>query len=504
MEFEEAKKRSKSAFANQDLWRDLLEDAYFYSIPERNNFTRRTEGNEEDDLVYDETAPVALPKFANRMQRALFPDAEQWVNFKSGTEVGQDDEEQVNRDLEEYTNTFFDFFNQTNFYTEITPSFMDCAVSTGVIQIEEEAITSDKVATWINIPLNEIAFEKPLKGRLVNSWRRFKLELGVIKKKWPKAKIPQKLEEMIQKDPMKEEDLLMGHIEKDKKFSVVVFWDKHMLIEETFNTQRIIAFRLNAFPRETLGRGPAILALPVIRDLNVMQQLILENGAINVAGMYTARTDSVFNPYTFTVTAGGVIPVKSNDNSNPTIRRLENSGDLGMGQLIIEDKQESVRKAFFVDPLGDFSDPVRSATEQTMRMQEFLKDEGASIHRLRTELVEQVILSFVDILQSRGKLPSIKVDGKSIKIVHNTQLIRAEKQDEYNSLLTWLSAIGSSLGPEVLLGTVKVEEVPEGMAEMLGVSSRFLRDQAETAALVDTLRGALGEQANSEALPADQ
>lgn len=501
MDIQEAEKRCEKAFSNQSNWRDLLEDAYFYIVPERNNFTLKSQGEEEDNHVYDETAPVSAPKFANRMQRALFPADQEWVQFKAGEDIGEDEKERVNRELSLYTKRFFSFFNQTNFHTEINPALVDCSISTGVIQLEEEPLTSDKVCHWVNIPLNEIAFEKPVKGRLVNSWRKLKMECGKIQSKWPKAKIPQKLSEMITKDPNKEVELKMGHVKEDEKFNVYLYWEKEELFKETFNSQRIIPFRLNAFPGETFGRGPGILALPVIRDVNVIQQLIIENAAINVAGMYTAISDGIFNPYTFTVSAGGIIPVKSNNDQNPTLRRMENSGDLHMGQLIIEEKQDSIRKIFFVDPMGDLSDPVRSATEQTFRMQEFLKDQGAALFRMRTELVEPVVMAMADVLTSRGKLPNIKLDGKTLKIVHNTQLVQAEKQDDYQNLIQWLNGIIGTVGPEVMMGTVRIEDLPTGMAEMLGVDPKYIRDKAERAELVDRLRQAIGQ--NQAAVPAN-
>lgn len=498
MEAKEALKRCSAAFSNQNDWRDLLEDAYFYSVPERNNFTIKSPGDDERDQVYDPTAPLSLPKFANRLQRSMFPEAEEWVKFKAGSDVSEEDQASVDKSLEAFTKVFFSEFNQTNFYTEINPAFMDCGISTGVIQLEEEPFTSETPAYWINIPLDEIAFEKSLKGRLVNCWRKLKMEGGQIAGKWPKARIPQKLQEMITKDPNKDVDLIMGHIKNNKVFDVVLIWEKDILLKESFNTQRIIPFRLNAFPKETFGRGPGILALPVIRDVNTIQQLIIENAALNVAGMYTARSDSTFNPYTFTVSAGGIIPVSSNDNSNPTIKRLENSGDLYMGQLVIEEMQDAIRKAFFVDPMGDLSDPVRSATEQTIRMQEFLKDQGAAVGRLRTELVNPVVLAFIDVLKARGKLPKVKIDGKEVKILHNTQLVQAEKQDDYVALTNFLSGVAATLGPEVLMGTVKVEDVPEGMADMLGVSSRYLRDKTERAKIIQGLQQGLANEARQQ------
>ena len=216
--------------------------------------------------------------------------------------------------------------------------------------------------------------------------------------------------------------------------------------------------------------------------------------------MYTARSDGDFNPYTFSITAGGIIPVSSNDRSNPSIDKLPQAGDVGTGQIIIEEKQQSINKAFFVDPLGDITDPVRSATEQTMRMQEFLRDQGASIGRMRTELVNKVILACVDIAGSKGLLPKgIKVDGKQIKIVHNTVLTQAENQNDFQNLVTWMQTLIGLIPPEVVFASVKIEDLPKGMGEMLNIPVEYLRPNSEKQDLVNAAREVLSGQAQAAA-----
>lgn len=483
--------RRDKARADREQWRDLLGDAYDHVIPARNRFTNRTDGDEENSHLYDETAPLAIPRFANRLQRSLFPEGQQFAQFKAGDGFGEDEKKEVDGALEEYTRTFYSFFDNSNFHTEINPSLIDCGVSTGVIQVNEESFTGSHPFYFTNIPADEISFEKPVKGSLVNMWRRMKMCAETIKTTWPKAKIPQGLSKIIQKDPQQEVDIDIGQI-KEGKFSIYVLWEKNILIHEEFNTQRLIAFRLAAFPRETWGRGPAIQVLPAIRDANIIKQLILENAAIQVSGMWTSRSDGTFNPWTMTIEAGAVIPVGSNDNANPTLRKLDQSGDLHMGQIVLEDLQDAIRKAFFVDPMGDISDPIRSATEQTMRMQEFLKDQGAAIGRLRTELVETAVLAVVDILTSRGKLPKeVKVDGRQVKIIHNTTLTQAEQQEDYQTLMTWVQSIFSILPPEAAMGLIKIEELPRGTADMLGVSSKYVRTEAEQKQVAEEAAAAL-------------
>lgn len=493
------KKRLDKAKADRDQWRDILEEAYDYIVPSRNNFSNRTAGDEENTQIYDETAPLAIPRFANRIQRSLFPEGQEFVLFKSGSDIDEDDRQAVDDQLEEYAKAFYSDFNRSNFHTEINPSFIDCGISTGVIQINEEPISSDDLYYFTNIPLDEVVFEKPIKGQLVNVWRTLKITAERIKETWPKAKIPQQLAQLIQKSPLDDVDIAIGQIKENKEFHIYILWEDHVIQDMKYDTQRIIPFRLNAFPKETYGRGPGILVLPAIKDVNVIQQLTIENAAIQVAGMYTGRTDGVFNPYTFTIQAGGLIPVTSNDTSNPTLAKLPQAGDLSVSQIVIEERQDAIRKAFFVDPLGEISDPVRSATEQTMRMQEFLKDQGAAISRLRTELVEKVVLACVDIATKRGRLPKdIKVDGKSIKIEHNTPMIQAERQEDFQSLMSWMQSLITVMPQEAVMGTVKIEELPAGMAEMLNVSSKYVRSAAEREELVNQLRGAIEQQANTE------
>lgn len=484
-------KRLQKAKANRDLYRDLLEEAYDFIIPSRNNFSSRTEGDDENYHIYDETAPSAIPKFANRMQRSLFPESEEWVQFKAGVEVSEDDKEATDKGLEEYTKVFFSYFNRSNFHREINPSFIDCGISTGVIQIEEELPTSDNLYYFTSIPLDEIAFERPLKGELINMWRTFKMVAEKIPERWPRAKIPQELQKVIDKDPYCEVELSIGQIKEKDVFNIHLLWGKKELLKESFNYQKLIAFRLNAFPGETFGRGPGINLLPAIRDVNEIQRLTIENAAINVAGIYTARSDGVFNPWTAVIDAGSIWPVSSNDSSNPTVSRLPTAGDLGMGQIVIQEKQDAINKAFFTDPMGEISDPVRSATEQTMRMQEFLKDQGAAIGRLRSELVEKIVLGCVAIAQKRGKLPALKVDGREVKIIHNTSLVKAEKQEDYQNLMTWVSSIAQLVPPEALAGLIKIEELPKGMAEMLNVSARYLRTEAEQKQMMEAAQGAI-------------
>ncbi len=49
---------------------------------------------------------------------------------------------------------------------------------------------------------------------------------------------------------------------------------------------------------EIYGRGPVITALPDIKTLNKVKELVLKNASLAIAGVYTAADDGVLNPNT--------------------------------------------------------------------------------------------------------------------------------------------------------------------------------------------------------------
>ena len=101
MDIKQLQSRRDKAREDREQWRDLLEDAYDYTIPSRNKFTNKADGDEENSHLYDETATLAIPRFANRMQRSLFPEGQQFAQFKAGSDTPKDQKQPVDDALEE-------------------------------------------------------------------------------------------------------------------------------------------------------------------------------------------------------------------------------------------------------------------------------------------------------------------------------------------------------------------------------------------------------------------
>ena len=72
----------------------------------------------------------------------------------------------------------------------------------------------------------------------------------------------------------------------------------------------------------------------------------------------------------------------------------------------------------------------------------------------------------------------IKLNGRATKVVPTSPLAREQNINDLESAVQWLQIV-QSIGPEVLFGTVKVEDFAEWSAEKLGVDLKLARDKGE-------------------------
>lgn len=475
-------KRFKEAQTLFNQWRSLHQEAYDFAAPERETFRFRSPGQRKNRHVFDSTAVDGLETFANRIESSIVPPWQQWESFKAGSEIPKEEEEEVNKGLEKITDTFFNNLNHSNFSTEISQSFIDVGIGTGAILFEEEPFGADRVFRFTNIPLAELYPERPGSGPIESSWRLQEIDAGQIKVTWPDADLPPTLQKIAADKPQSKVKIVSGMLknEEDGKYWHVIIHEqtKHILFSQSFNTKRLIVFRWRVVPGEVYGRGPIIRMLPDIRTLNKVVEFFLGNAALQMSGIYTAVDDGVFNPHTVRIAPGTVIPVSSNNSSNPSLTALTPSGNIGIGLEFIERLQDRIEKGLFSNPLGDVTDSVKSATEQTIRLQEMLKDSGASFGRFKSELLEPLSVAGVDILSTRGLIPVIRVDGKEVTLRQESPLAKAEDLDDFQSSMTWFSTV-SQLPPEIVAGSVKVEDLPGYWAEKLNVPAKLIRTETE-------------------------
>jgi hypothetical protein len=423
----------------------------------------------------------------------MVPSWQEWIEYSPGDEIPEQEKDSIENQLEDATKIFFSHINHSNFSTEITPALTDLGIGTGAIMVEEGEFTDSDVLRFTNVPLSELYPETPVRGIIESSWRQQKIEAGQIKRLWPESVLPHELQNIADKKPETEIDILNGVLfnPKQRNYHQFIIHEKtkSVLFDQSFASKRLIVFRWHVQPGETFGRGPIMQVLSDIRTLNKVVEFTLKNGAIQMSGMYTGVDDGIFNPHTAVVSPGIILPVASNATNNPSLAALPRAGDLHLGSIIIENLQSNIKKALFSDPLGEVTDPVKSATEQMIRQQENLKQSGASFGRLFSELVEPLVEAVTDILAGRGKIPQIRVDGREVSIKQVSPLAKSQSLDDFQNSQVWFSTV-AQLPPEVVAASVKVEELPKYWQEQLGVPAALVRTEQEREEAANTIQQA--------------
>ena len=129
--------RYKNAQSIKDLWTPTFEECYEFSLPQRESFYSESIGRRRSDRIFDETAVVGVQEFASRLQAGIVPNYARWADLVAGSEIPANEQKEVNLMLDEVTEYVFEILQNSNFAQEVHETFLDCAVGTGVLLVEE-------------------------------------------------------------------------------------------------------------------------------------------------------------------------------------------------------------------------------------------------------------------------------------------------------------------------------------------------------------------------------
>ena len=505
---QDLKRREKQAFEHNTYWHDTLEDAYEYFLPNRNLFETEAVGQKKMDRIFDSTALEAIQQGASKLQENIAPIWSRWATFEPSLrvtkllETGQFDvsEEDIRRNLEEQAEVVFDFINRSNFATQFYEHALDLLIGTGTIRIDEDD-SDDMPIVFHAIPQKGIAFEESPYGNVETHWRRFKVKAKDLERKWKGFKPSPSMASRIKNKPEEMVSVSEGvvYLPKAKTYYGCLWCNKenHISWMQDFGTSSPwVTGRYSKVAGEVRGRGPALQALPDVKSLNKAKEFTLQKAAIDLAGMYTATDDGVTNPYNISISPGVVIPVGSNNSSNPSIQRLDTGANLQLSQFVISDLQMNIKKALFND-LRDPTGAVRSATEVAIESRELAKRIGSAFGRLQTEVLIPIIKRVVAILTRRGLIQPLQLDGRDIDIKFTSPLARSQDSEDILNVQQAVQFVLQNAGPDEAKIGFKLEDFGTWVAEKAGVPASLVRSDSEKQQIIQA--GAEAQQAGIEA-----
>lgn len=126
-----ALERFRHAKQLKEPWLSVFEECYEFAMPAKESMFIQAPAQRRTDKIFDETAVVGVQEFASRLQAGLIPTFTRWADLNAGTEVPEDQHQEVNAALDVVTNYVFEILQTSNFNQEIAESLLDLAVGTG-------------------------------------------------------------------------------------------------------------------------------------------------------------------------------------------------------------------------------------------------------------------------------------------------------------------------------------------------------------------------------------
>ena len=482
-------KKYKEAQGIKDYWKDRFEEAYEYCLPNRESFYDESPGQRRTDKIFDETAVVGVQEFASRLQAGITPTFARWADFQAGSEIPKEQKPQINLDLDKITEYVFELLQTSNFNQEIHEAFMDLAIGTGVLLVEEgDAINPIK---FTSIPLTKVCLMNGPDGKIDTVYRTRYCKPEEILILYPKATLPENFDPLKQKKQIKIiEAVYKIHKPNVEEFKLCVFMEdpKHVLFEEEYKgegSNPYLVFRWNKASGEVYGRGPVFNAMSAIKTCNLTIELILQNAQMSVSGVYTYEDDGVINPDNISLVPGSLIPVAPGSQG---LKPIQSASNFDVAQLVLNDMRANIKKALYMEALGKPEGTPMTATEVSERMADLSRQIGSSFGRLQSELINPLLRRIIRILSKQNRIEIPKVNGREVKIAPRSPLAQAQHLQDVADVSRFNEIIAGTFGPQMINVIVNQNETAKYLAEKMNLPEKLIRNEDEQKAIVEQMQ----------------
>lgn len=475
--------RYEKAKSFRENWVPLFEECYEYALPQRESFYAETAGQRRDDKIFDETAVVGVQEFASRLQYGIVPNFARWADLAAGSEVPPEERDRIDNELDEVTEYVFEIIQNSNFGQEIHESFMDLAVGTGILCVEEGDALNPVV--FSAIPLPHVVLDTGPDDRIDHVYReRKKVPFEHLSLMYPNSTFDPKVMQLMSSDGTTDvlevvcRDYSQRNEEAYLHYAIcqrtkTVLHQKQM---KGVGSNPFVCFRWSKCAGEVYGRGPLINALSAIKTTNLTIELILENAQMQISGIYQMEDDGVINPDTIQLVPGSIIPKAMGSQG---LQPIQAAGRFDVAQLVLNDMRLNIKKALYNDMLGNPDKTPATATEVSERMADLSRRMGAAFGRLQSELVQPVLQRVIYILKKQGRIDVPTVNGREVKIKPTSPLAQAQANQDISSVGRFLEMVGGVFGPEMLQMLIDGEEAAVYLAKKFGVPERLIRDEEQ-------------------------
>lgn len=486
----------RSVRGNYETVWDEITDFVLPSRGAYSNLRTNTDGQRRDRKILDITGIVAARTLAARVVTDMTSPGERWFDYRM-TDPELDKLENVRRFLYEVSDRAYSILQRGWRLPHIEATADWVAYGTACIFVQEVENKKKKELVFKSIPIAELFIAEDFKGRVDTVYRYFSLPIRQIAQEFGTDKFSKDLINALKNEPDREFEVIHavypsdtyvtdGKMKQNMAFkSCYVMRDSRILLSEGgFKHMPFIVFRFWKRTGEPYGGSPAWDALSDIRMINVMSETALRSFQLEAFPPLLAASDGVIMPLKTTpngVNIGGMSP-----EGKRLIEPLMTGSKTQMAFEVLEQRRQAIRNAFFVDPLINRENSIRTAAEVQKRAAEELNGISPFVHRYEEEylepLLERILLHVIENYYEPEEIPE-EIQGQETSIEYTAPLARTQRAKQLDSTVTFLQLLQTiAQADPSILGVLKRENLVAMMTDLLGVPYWILKTQEELSA----------------------
>lgn len=438
LEFE-ANERIEDCRRHKAEWDLDMREAYFFAAPHRaRNVSSRTPNTnfKPKDAGESNTsfACEMASDFATLIMNTFIPEAQKWCQREAGTDVPDAVKKKIDDQVQQDDQRIFDAIAASNFYAEFAKAAIpDMALGTIALWIEDKRPAETFVCQAL--PVHEVEIGLGPSGELDTRFYVHHTRYHHLKALIPDIPLPADIEEMIKDKAKGTCELRRGFWRDWDDIGDVCWYYVVMIGKRLIKTSKIkgegccplIIARFGPYPEWAWAAGPLIQALPDFRHLDELAAAKIENLDLALRPPISFPDDSFVN-LEEGIEAGMAYPVRPG--SEGAIKHLYEAPSPQVAIYDRQDLEQRIKRLFFLDYPEQRGDTPPSATQWLDEMNKAQQRIGTPGLPFWREGPAQFFLRYQHMMEQRGTLQKIKVDGKTVALMPYNPAQRAAEQQE--------------------------------------------------------------------------
>lgn len=507
--------RFNKAKGLRDEWQGILTDTYDLFLPNRGAFSSNR-ANNKSVKVFDDTGAQALQMFVNQLKNKLLPTQQRWCKLvpsgraKVGVmngEIDPQDEKEFQITLDKVTDIMFNYIWSSNFDLAVLESLQDMSVSTGAIMCQDTGDAS-RPLNYVAVPCDQLVIEESPSGKIQNVWREWSIKAEEIPSLWKDYTEDEELQRIIQDKPTQKVKIIEGTVYNytTEVYDYLVFCDKarcKFIYESKYHVSPWIIYRWGKGSNETWGRGVAMNNLALMSQLNRLVHDLNKNNSMAINPPAIINSGAFTNPMKIRIAPNERIITKPDiaGNNGMPVNYLSNGCNFNLGIGMRSELQQQIREAFYLDFFGGVNDPVRSATEISIRNQQMLEQQTGAFSRLKQELIDPLIIRTYYVLKRNGLVPDIGFEHGVMEVMATSPLAQVQDMQDVQAVQQFFATMMGfgEQGMALAAATLKVGDLGSYYAKKFGVPAELLLDERERNKMMQQAQQAMTQMQQQQA-----